>query len=45
VDGYHFRLLSAEEYKQTIDFPEQLILIGYSDETREIVYLVYDSMD
>lgn len=45
VDGYHFRLLSTEEYKQTLDFPEQLILIGCSDEAREIVYLVYDSMD
>ena len=45
VNGYQFRLLSIEEYKGPIYFPKHLILIGYSDDTREIVYVAFEDVD
>ena len=45
VDGYLFRLLSIEEYKEDIRYPHKIILIGCSDEAREIVYAVFDDFD
>lgn len=45
LDGYHFRLLSLEDYKDALDFPKDLILIGYSDDSQEIVYLTFHDID
>lgn len=45
MDGYQFRLLSVDKYKGTIDFPKNLVLIGYSDEAREIVYVAFNDID
>lgn len=45
IDGYTFRLLSIEEYKDTLDYPKEVMLVGYSDQTREIVYLMYQDYD
>ena len=45
LDGYHFRLLSTETYKKAIDFPKEVMLIGYSDDAREIVYLSFEDID
>ena len=40
---YFFRMLSVEEYD--LDYPKQVILIGYCDDTQEIVYLSYYDFD
>lgn len=45
IDGYRFRLLSTEEYEETIRYPKNVILIGYSDDAREIVYIAYENID
>lgn len=45
VGGYQFRVLSLEEYKKQLDYPKKLILIGYSDDAKEIVYAFFDDMD
>ena len=45
VDGYQFRFLSIKEYKGTIDYPKHVILIGCSDDAREIVYIAYEDDD
>lgn len=46
VDGYQFRVLSTEgEYEPYIDYPGRIILIGYSDEAQEIVYLSFHDTD
>lgn len=45
VDGYTFRLLSSEEYKGTLYYPKKVMLIGYSDQNREIAYLIYQDPD
>ena len=46
IDGYHFRILSCENYDD-IDYyyPKRIVIIGYSDETYEIVYISYDDTD
>lgn len=42
IDGYQFRMLSCKEYG--LFYPKNIVLIGCSDETNEIVYLeFYDS--
>lgn len=43
VDGYQFRLLSVEEYN--LYYPKELLLIGYSDNAREIVYVAFEDFD
>ena len=47
VDGYYFRMLSCEEYNDTkyYYFPKKIVLIGYSDDKNEIVYISYDDTD
>ena len=45
VDGYQFRMLSPEEYNGTILYPKKMILIGYSDNAREIVYVAFEDWD
>lgn len=45
VDGYQFRLLSVEEYKGTIHYPKELVLIGYSDVACKIVYAAFIDLD
>lgn len=45
VDGYQFRVLSLEEYKGQLDYPKKLLLIGYSDEAKEIVYAFFYDTD
>lgn len=46
VDGYRFRVLSTEgEYEPYIDYPGHTVLIGYSDEAQEIVYLSFHDTD
>lgn len=45
IDGYQFRLLSVDEYKGTIYYPKNLVLIGFSDATKEIVYVVFEDFD
>ena len=44
IDGYHFRLLSDEgEYEPYITYPKFMVLVGYSDEEQQIIYLsTYD---
>ena len=45
IDGYQFRLLSIEEYKEELYYPKDIVLIGYSDDAQEIVYLAFHDMD
>ncbi len=47
INGYHFRLLSVKEYTdfKNYDYPKKFILIGFSDEAKEIVYIAYDDTD
>ena len=45
IDGYQFRLLSIEAYKDTLYYPQKIILIGYSDLTREIIYAEFEDYD
>lgn len=45
IDGYRFRMLSTEAYKESLYYPKSVILIGYSDEAREIVYIAYYNFD
>lgn len=45
IDGYQFRMLSTEAYKESLDYPKSVILIGYSDEAREIAYIAYYNFD
>ena len=45
IDGYCFRLLSLEEYEDILEFPKIMILIGYSDAAREIVYIEFENID
>ncbi|MBE6885308.1 MAG: hypothetical protein E7486_00030 [Ruminococcaceae bacterium] len=42
-DGYQWKILATEEYG--LDFPKEVILIGCSDEAREIVYISYEDID
>lgn len=44
IDGYQFRFLSFDAYSDLM-FPKYLIMIGYSDQAQEIVYLVFDDID
>lgn len=43
IDGYQFRMLSNEAYD--LYFPKNIVLIGCSDEAREIVYLEFYDLD
>ena len=47
IDGYHFRLLSCDKYNdiKNYNYPKKIIIIGYSDEMNEIVYISYDDSD
>ena len=45
LDGYVFRFLSPEEYDKTLDYPKNIMLIGYSDQKREIIYMIYKAPD
>lgn len=49
MDGYVFRMLSVTAYEEMTGYfqgyPHQVILVGYSDESREIVYLAYEDPD
>lgn len=45
IDGYRFRLLSPDEYKGEIFYPKNLVLIGFSDAAREIVYAAFEDAD
>ena len=43
VGDYRFRMLSVEEY--SLDYPKSFVLIGYSDDACEIVYMTPYSFD
>ena len=43
IDGYQFRMLSVDEYY--LDYPHEVVLIGCSDDTNEIVYLEFYDID
>ena len=43
METYFFRMLSIEEYD--LHYPKQVILIGYSDDTQEIVYASFYDFD
>ena len=43
IDGYQFKMLSVEKYN--LSYPNNIILIGCSDATREIVYLEFYDFD
>ena len=46
IAGYQFRVLSTEgEYGDDIYYPKRLVLIAYSDEAQEIVYLSFYDVD
>ena len=45
LDGYVFRFLSPEEYEDTPDYPMTVMLVGYSDQKREIVYMLHKDTD
>ena len=48
IGGYTFRMLSFDAYDtetHLIMYPKKMVLIGYSDEAREIVYLAFDDID
>lgn len=44
-DGYIFRMLSLEEYSEELCFPQHIIFVGYSDETKEIFYGEFNDID
>ena len=43
IDGYQFQMLSIDEYN--LYYPMEVVLIGYSDDTNEIVYLRFFDID
>ena len=43
IDGYTFRMLSNDYYEH--DYPKVVIIVGYCDETKEIIYLTYYDFD
>lgn len=43
IDGYQFRMLSVKKYG--LSYPEELVLIGCSDDACEIIYLEFYSFD
>ena len=43
IDGYQFRLLSNNEYD--LYYPKEVVLVGYSDDANEIVYLEFYDLD
>lgn len=46
IDGYRFRVLDeCEEYETHIWYPKYMVLVGYSDETQEIVYVSFFDTD
>ena len=45
VGEYQFRFLNFEEYSHEIYFPQDLILIGNSDKTQEILYIAFKDFD
>ena len=45
VDSYLFRVLSMDEYSEDLHFPKDLVLIGTSDDVREVVYLAFRDVD
>lgn len=44
-DGYLFRFLSFDEELYRLDFPKYMTILGFNDETCEIVYLYFDDDD
>ena len=45
IDGYEFQLLAFDAYQNTLDFPKKAMMIGHSDDAREIVYVMYRDTD
>ena len=46
VGDYTFRILDTEKYRSHyFDYPTQFILIGTSDEAREIVFMAFEDLD
>ena len=43
IGDYQFRMLSTQNYE--LYYPKQVVLIGYSDNAREIVYLEFYDID
>lgn len=43
IDGYQFRMLSSKEYD--LLYPKKVVLVGCSDDAKEIVYLTFCDMD
>ena len=43
IDGYQFRMLSSKEYN--LYYPKNVVLVGCSDDTNEIVYLEFFDID
>ena len=43
IDGYQFRMLSIDEYD--LYYPKDIVLVGYSDDANEIVYIEFHDID
>ena len=43
IDGYQFRMLSIDEYD--LYYPMNIVLVGYSDDANEIVYIEFYDID
>lgn len=45
TDGYLFRFLSFDREEYGLEYPKYMTLLGFSDDTHEIVYLYFDDDD
>ena len=45
TDGYTFRFLSFDDEEYRLEYPKYMTILGFNDETREIVYLYFDDDD
>lgn len=45
IDGYHFRMLSIDQYDEVLTYPKEVVLIGYSDKAKGIVYVAFEGWD
>lgn len=45
TDGYTFRFLSFDEEEYRLEYPKYMTILGFNDETHEIVYLYFDDDD
>lgn len=45
IDEYRFRMLSLEAYSQELYYPKEVMLVGYSEEAKEIAYIFFYDID